>query len=176
MFSYCLCFKMEFSLQFSESYLGQLRALVGNRRLLAVGARVLIEDDMGRFLIIKRTDSGHWGLPGGSMELGESLMDVVFREAMEEANASLERVTPFGLSSDPNIEQHTYPNGDQLQNISLLAHGYLANSDYAPDGAEVSKIRFVRYEEIDRDSFVATEYPTFSHWQSFKDTGTFQIV
>ena len=176
MFSYCLCFKMEFSLQFSESYLGQLRALVGNRRLLAVGARDLIEDDMGRFLIIKRTDSGHWGLPGGSMELGESLMDVVFREAMEEANASLERVTPFGLSSDPNIEQHTYPNGDQLQNISLLAHGYLANSDYAPDGAEVSKIRFVRYEEIDRDSFVATEYPTFSHWQSFKDTGTFQIV
>ena len=167
---------MEFSLQFSDSYLGQLRALVGNRRLLAVGARVLIENDMGRFLIIKRTDSGHWGLPGGSMELGESLMDVVFREAMEEANASLERVTPFGLSSDPNIEKHTYPNGDQLQNISLLAHGYLANSDYAPDGAEVSKIRFVRYEEIDPDSFVATEYPTFSHWQSFKDTGTFQIV
>ena len=163
-------------MQFSDSYLGQLRALVGNRRLLAVGARVLIENDMGRFLIIKRTDSGHWGLPGGSMELGESLMDVVFREAMEEANASLERVTPFGLSSDPNIEKHTYPNGDQLQNISLLAHGYLANSDYAPDGAEVSKIRFVRYEEIDPDSFVATEYPTFSHWQSFKDTGTFQIV
>lgn len=163
-------------MQFSESYLGQLRALVGNRRLLAVGARILIEDDMGRFLIIKRTDSGHWGLPGGSMELGESLMDVVFREAMEEANASLERVTPFGLSSDPNIEQHTYPNGDQLQNISLLAHAYLANSSYSPDGGEASEIRFVRYEEIDRESFVATEYPTFSHWQSFKDTGTFQVV
>ncbi|WP_440853544.1 NUDIX domain-containing protein [Sinorhizobium sp. 22678] len=143
---------------------------------MAVGARVLIEDGMGRFLIIKRTDSGHWGLPGGSMELGESLMDVVFREALEEANVSLERVTAFGLSSDPNIEQHTYPNGDQLQNISLLAHGYVANSDYAPDGGEASEIRFVRYEEIDRDSFVATEYPTFSHWQSFKDTGTFQIV
>ncbi|MCV6585239.1 MAG: NUDIX domain-containing protein [Marinibacterium sp.] len=167
---------MEFLLQFSESYLGQLRALVGNRRLLAVGARVLIEDAMSRFLIIKRTDSGHWGLPGGSMELGESLMDVVFREAREEANASLERVTAFGLSSDPNIEQHTYPNGDQLQNISLLAHGYLSNADYAPDGGEASEIRFVRYEEIDPDSFVATEYPTFSHWQSFKDTGTFQIV
>lgn len=110
------------------------------------------------------------------MELGESLMNVVFREAMEEANASIERVTAFGLSSDPNIEQHTYPNGDKLQNISLLAHGYLANTDYAPDGGEASEIKFARYEEIDENSFVVTEYPTFLYWQSFRDTGTFQIV
>lgn len=163
-------------MRFSESYLGQLRAVVGSRCLLAVGARVLIEDHLGRFLLIQRTDSGEWGLPGGSMELGESLMDVVFREAREEANASIERVTAFGLSSDPTVERHIYPNEDQLQNISLLAHGYLTNSDYAPDGGEVSEISFVRYEDIDRGSFVATEYPTFSHWKSFKDTGQFQIV
>ncbi len=163
-------------MHFSESYLGKLRALVGNRCLLAVGARVLIEDNLGRFLLIKRTDSGVWGLPGGLMELDESLMDVVFREALEEASASIERVTAFGLSSNPNVEKHTYPNGDQLQNISLLAHGYLANSDYAPDGDEASEIKFTRYEDIDRDSFESTEYPTFAHWQSFKDTGVFQIV
>ena len=163
-------------MKFSESYLGQLRALVGSRCLLAVGARVLIEDSMGRFLLIRRTDSGDWGLPGGSMELGESLMDVVFREAIEEANASIERVTAFGLSSNPNIEQHTYPNGDQLQNISLLAHGYLVNNDFAPDGREASEIKFSHHKDIDRESFVETEYPTFEHWQSFKDTGVFQIV
>lgn len=163
-------------MRFSESYLGQLRSLVGSRGLLAIGARVVIEDSAGRFLLIKRTDSGLWGLPGGSMELGESLMDVVFREAMEEANATIEKVTAFGLSSDPNVEQHTYPNGDQLQNISLLAHGYISNSDYAADGGEASEIKFISYEDIDRDSFVATECPTFSHWQAFRDTGAFQIV
>ncbi|WP_318526538.1 NUDIX domain-containing protein [Tritonibacter mobilis] len=141
-----------------------------------MGARVLIEDEMGRFLLIKRTDSGDWGLPGGSMELGESLMDVVFREAMEETNATLERVTAFGLSSNLNLERHTYPNGDQLQNVSLLAHGFLANKDFAPDGGEASEIRFLHPSEIDRDRFVATEYPTFSHWQAFKDSGIFQIV
>ena len=97
-------------------------------------------------------------------------------KAMEEANATLERVTAFGLSSNPSLERHTYPNGDQLQNVSLLAHGFLANKDFAPDGGEVSEIRFLHPSEIDRDRFVATEYPTFSHWQAFKVSGIFQIV
>jgi ADP-ribose pyrophosphatase YjhB (NUDIX family) len=163
-------------LSFSESYLGQLRALTGPIPLLAVGARVLIEDDAGRFLIIRRADSGDWGLPGGSMEIGESLMDVVFREAREEANAALRDVTAFGLSSNPRIENHIYPNGDQVQNISLLAHGYLANDDYAPADGEATEVAFARFDDIDEASFVATEYPTFRHWQAFKATGRFQIV
>ena len=163
-------------MSFSESYLGQLRALIGSRPLLAVGARVLIEDDRERFLIIRRADSGDWGIPGGSMELGESLMDVVSREAREEANASLKDVTAFGLSSDPKIEKHTYPNGDEVQNVSLLAHGYLANDDYAPNDGEATEIKFVRFDDINKEQFVSTEYSTFQHWQSYVESGKFQIV
>lgn len=163
-------------MSFSDSYLGRLRSLVGSIPLLAAGARVLIEDDKGRFLIIRRADSGDWGLPGGSMEIGESLMDVVFREALEEASASLKDVTAFGISSNPNIEKHTYPNGDQVQNISLLAHGRLADDHFAPNDGEATEVKFAHYDEIDQRSFVSTEYPTFLHWQTYKKTGQFQVV
>ncbi|MEP2784192.1 MAG: NUDIX domain-containing protein [Pseudoruegeria sp.] len=163
-------------MSFSESYLGKLRLMTGSIPLLVVGARVLIEDDKGRFLIIRRADSGDWGLPGGAMELGESLMDVVFREALEETSASLKDVTAFGLSSNPKIENHTYPNGDKVQNISLLAHGYLANDHYAPNDGEATEVKFMNFDDIHKASFVSTELPTFYHWQSYKKTGQFQIV
>lgn len=110
------------------------------------------------------------------MEVGESLLDVVHREAWEEARAKLRDTTAFGLSSDPISERHTYPNGDIVQNISLLAHGYLVNADYAPDFSEVSEIRFARFDEICRKEFVQTEYPTFFHWKAYRDTGVFQFV
>lgn len=166
---------MVFEMGFAESYLGQLRASVGSRPLLAIGARVLIEDQCERFLIIRRTDSGLWGLPGGAMELAESLLDVAYREALEEANAQLKNVTAFGISSQPSVETHIYPNGDQVQNISLLAHGYIANEDYAPDTDEASEVKFVRFEDIDQGSFVANGYPTFLRWNTFKATGVFQV-
>lgn len=163
-------------MDFAQSYLGSLRALVGNRPLLAVGVRVLIEDQQGKFLIIRRSDSGDWGLPGGSMELGESLMDAIHREALEEANVTLRSVKPFGLSSDPAVERHTYPNGDVIQNVSLLAHGFIEHGEVASNDGEAFDFRFCSEEEIDAASFVKTEYPTFGHWRKFNETKEFQFV
>lgn len=156
-------------MSFADSYLGQLRAQVGSRLLLAVGARVLIEDDQGRFLILRRADDGKWGLPGGSMELGESLTDVVHREALEEVGVTLRDVSAFGLSSDPNVERHLYPNGDEVQNVSLLVHGFVAKGAARSADHESLEVRFAHVDEIDPASFVVTEYPTFGHWCAFRD-------
>ncbi|MGL5009281.1 MAG: NUDIX domain-containing protein [Paracoccaceae bacterium] len=163
-------------MSFADSYLGGLRKLVGPRPLIAVGARVLIEDGAGRFLIIRRSDTGQWGLPGGSMELGEDLLAVVHREAFEEANVTLRDVTAFGLSSDPVIERHVYPNGDVVQNVSLLAHGFIAEGPVRANDGEATDFRFVFIDEIDEMRFAKTEYPTFGHWRRYVETGRFQLV
>ncbi|MBR9844448.1 MAG: NUDIX domain-containing protein [Rhodobacteraceae bacterium] len=163
-------------MNFADSYLGGLRQLVGPRPLLAMGARALINDGEGRFLILRRSDSGDWGLPGGSMELGESLLDVVHREAFEETNLRLRDVQAFGLSSDPVIEQHTYPNGDKVQNISLLAHGFAQKGLPRSNDGEAFEFRFAKPKDIDPAHFVKTEYPTFAHWERFCETGLFQLV
>jgi 8-oxo-dGTP pyrophosphatase MutT (NUDIX family) len=55
-------------------------------RVIGVRASVsaVIFDRQGRVLLQQRSDGGQWGLPGGSVEIGESLHQAVAREVSEE--------------------------------------------------------------------------------------------
>lgn len=56
----------------------------------------------GRWLLVRRTDSGEWALPGGTLEWGETLRDAVQRELREEAGVlRLELGELLGVYSDP---------------------------------------------------------------------------
>jgi ADP-ribose pyrophosphatase YjhB (NUDIX family) len=100
-------------LSWADSYLGQLRALAGDRTLLFVGARAVVRDASGRLLLIRRSDNGLWALPAGAMELGESIADCAVREVREETGLEALSVTPFVIYSGPaytftNMYGHTY--------------------------------------------------------------------
>lgn len=52
-----------------------------------VGVGAVVVDDRGRVLLVKRATEpfrGHWSLPGGLLELGESISEAVAREVNEE--------------------------------------------------------------------------------------------
>lgn len=58
-----------------------------------VGIGAVVVDDHGRVLLIKRGTEpmkGHWSLPGGLLELGETLTDGVKREVFEETGLFVE--------------------------------------------------------------------------------------
>jgi ADP-ribose pyrophosphatase YjhB (NUDIX family) len=101
------------SVSWAESYVGQLRALAGDRTLMFVGARAVLSDQAGRVLLIRRSDNGHWSMPAGAMELGESIADCAVREVREETGLRALRVTAFALYTGPdrthtNMFGHTY--------------------------------------------------------------------
>jgi 8-oxo-dGTP diphosphatase len=57
----------------------------------------------GRVLLVRRSDTGEWALPGGTLEWGERLSDALPREIEEETGARwvrFERVT--GIYSRPD--------------------------------------------------------------------------
>lgn len=163
-------------MSFGQSYLGRLRAVVGQQTLMAVGVRVLLEDTQGRFLVLRRADDGKWGLPAGGLELGESLLEAAARELHEETSLILHAPTPFGLSSSPAIENHTYPNGDRVQGIALLLHMTATDAQPAVNDGEALEMRFATLAQIDQLDFAGPEQPTFAAWQRFVETGRFQML
>jgi ADP-ribose pyrophosphatase YjhB (NUDIX family) len=40
---------------------------------LVVGSSAIVADDQERILLQRRSDSGNWALPGGAMDIGETL-------------------------------------------------------------------------------------------------------
>ncbi|MCM0673979.1 NUDIX domain-containing protein [Micromonospora phytophila] len=101
------------SISWADSYVGQLRALAGDRTLMFVGARAVVRDNAGRVLLIQRSDNGQWAMPAGAMELGESIADCAVREVREETGLRALRVSAFSLYTGPDRTQtnmfgHTY--------------------------------------------------------------------
>lgn len=67
-----------------------------------VGLVAVARDPQGRVLLIRRGDTGEWCLPGGTLEWGETLREMLPRELLEEAGVDLlEAGTLLGVYSNP---------------------------------------------------------------------------
>jgi 8-oxo-dGTP pyrophosphatase MutT (NUDIX family) len=69
----------------------------------------------------RRSDNGFWGMPGGGVDVGESVEQAVKREVVEETGLLVEVKRLVGVYSDPrgyNIA--AYPDGNVLQGVSFL--------------------------------------------------------
>jgi ADP-ribose pyrophosphatase YjhB (NUDIX family) len=100
-------------------YILQLRQYIGHRPIILVGAAVLVLDEQDRLLMMKRSDIGCWGIPGGGMELGEVAEGAAKREALEETNLEIGEMRLFGVFSGPDL-YFRYPGGDEVYNVSIV--------------------------------------------------------
>jgi len=71
---------------------------------IAVNALVFNED--GEVLLAKRTDNGLWCIPGGHVDLGETLTQACLRELFEETGLQGEVIRLVGIYSDPRNSLH----------------------------------------------------------------------
>src|SRR5579859_5316503 len=68
---------------------------------LVPSVNVVVANDAGQILLIKRSDNDNWALPGGAIDLGESITQAGVRETREETGIDCEIVGVVGLYSDP---------------------------------------------------------------------------
>jgi 8-oxo-dGTP pyrophosphatase MutT (NUDIX family) len=99
-------------LTWAESYLGRVRASVGDTDVIFfVGARTLVFDEQDRLLLIQRSDNHRWAIPAGAMELGESMEQCAVRELWEETGLRATSLTPYAFYTAytyTNQYEHTY--------------------------------------------------------------------
>lgn len=100
-------------------YISDLRKIIGSRPILSVGATILVVNKNKEILFQHRADTLDWGLPGGSMELGETLEEVASRELKEETGLVARRFELLGVFSGPSY-YFRYPNGDETYSVINL--------------------------------------------------------
>lgn len=113
---------------------------------LVPGACALVVAD-GRVLLQRRRDSGNWSMPGGVMEIGETLTQTVVREVAEETGLDVEVTGLLGIYTDPG-HVIAYSDGEVRQEfvvayIAVVVGGTLRVSD------ESTEVRFVDLAELD---------------------------
>jgi ADP-ribose pyrophosphatase YjhB (NUDIX family) len=111
-------------------------------------ANVVVINDDGEILLIRRSDNDNWALPGGAMDLGESLPDAAVRETAEETGIDVEVTGLAGIYTDPRHVILYTSNNEVRQEFSVvfIARPIGGTPTTSPESAEV---RWVSPSEID---------------------------
>ncbi len=83
-------------------------------------ANVVVVNDAGEILMIRRADNDNWALPGGAMDLGESLPAAAVRETAEETGVQVEITGLVGIYTDPRHVILYTSNGEVRQEFSAV--------------------------------------------------------
>ena len=128
-------------------YILDLRKELGHRPLIMIGAGAVIINKDNGILLQKRADNGFWGLPAGSMELGESFEACARREVMEETGLVMDKMELFATESGSETH-YVYPNGDEVYVAAVyyICREYHGELKIQED--EVTEQRFFAIDEI----------------------------
>jgi ADP-ribose pyrophosphatase YjhB (NUDIX family) len=101
-------------------------------------ASVIVVNDDGMILLIRRTDNGNLALPGGGMDLGETITHAAVREVKEETGLDVEITGLVGIYSNPHHLIEYTSDGEVRQEFSIVftarpTGGQLTTSDEASE-------------------------------------------
>ena len=93
---------------------------VSKARELRPSVAAIIRNGDGAVLLQRRSDNGLWGLPGGSVEIGESVSVAIVREVREETGLVVEVDRLVGVYSEPSFQIFRYRDGNVVHYINTL--------------------------------------------------------
>jgi 8-oxo-dGTP pyrophosphatase MutT (NUDIX family) len=103
-------------------------------------------DSAGRLLLQQRGDDRRpWGLPGGAMELGETIGAAAVRETFEETGL---RVRPDTLLGVYTGSAHTYANGDVVQSVVVVLMATPVEGRLTQDGIETVGLAWFTLDDL----------------------------
>jgi ADP-ribose pyrophosphatase YjhB (NUDIX family) len=116
---------------------------------LVVAVTAVVTNDQGELLLQKRTDNELWGLPGGAMNIGESIAQAVIREVKEETTLDVEPTGVVGIYSDPG-HVIAYADGEVRQEFSICFAARIVGGQLAVGDQESTAVRFVKPGALDQ--------------------------
>ncbi|ONK12607.1 NUDIX domain-containing protein [Streptomyces sp. MP131-18] len=135
---------------------------------MVVAASAVVTNDEGHILLQRRRDNDLWALPGGAMEMNESLPQAAIREVKEETGLDIEITGLVGTYTDP---RHiiAYTDGEVRRQFNIcfrarITGGQLEISD------ESTELRFVAPDELTDLAIHHTQMKRIHHHLNNRDT------
>lgn len=114
---------------------------------LVPSVNVVVVNDAGEILMIRRTDNDNWAVPGGAIDLGESVAQAAVRETREESGIECEITGIVGIYSDPKHVLLYTSNGEVRQEFSIVLTARPLSGQPTPS-SESSEVRWVPVSEV----------------------------
>ena len=125
-------------------YVSEIRKYVGHRPIVLTSTICIIYDKEKGILFEKRSDNGMWCVPGGIVELDESLSQALKREVKEETSLYISKPRLFDVKANVHA---IYPNKDEVFYTEVV---YVVNEYYGDinNDEESTEIRWFKINEL----------------------------
>ena len=114
---------------------------------LVPSVNAVVTNDAGEILMIRRTDNDNWAIPGGAIDLGESVAQAAVRETLEESGIKCEITGIVGIYSDPKHVLLYTSNGEVRQEFSIVLTARPLSGEPTPSD-ESSEVRWMPVSEV----------------------------
>ncbi len=96
----------------------------------------------GQIVLMQRRDNGHWGLPGGFIDWGETIATTVKRELKEETGLDLSKISRLvGVYSAPDRDY-------RLHSICIVVEAQVEGNLHISDPLEVLALQAFTRETL----------------------------
>ena len=115
---------------------------------LVPSVNVVVTNAAGDVLLIRRSDNQNWAVPGGAIDLGESMVQAAVRETKEETGIDCEITGLVGIYTDLKHVILYTSNGEVRQEFSIALTARATGG--APTRSdESSEVRWVPRDDLD---------------------------
>ncbi|GGO83698.1 NUDIX hydrolase [Nonomuraea cavernae] len=114
---------------------------------LVPSVNVIVTNPAGDLLMIRRTDNDNWAVPGGAIDLGESIPQAAIRETLEETGITCQITGLVGTYSDPRHVILYTSNGEARQEFSIVLTARAISGEPTPSD-ESREVRWVPREQV----------------------------
>lgn len=108
---------------------------------------VVVTNDQGEILLIRRSDNDNWAVPGGAIDLGESMTQAAARETKEETGIDCEVTGLVGIYTDPKHVILYTSNGEARQEFSIVLTAKPVGGEPTPSDESI-EVRWVNRAEV----------------------------
>ena len=132
---------------------------------LVPSVNVVVTNEAGEVLLIRRSDNDNWALPGGAIDLGESIPAAAMRETLEETGITCEITGLVGTYSDPKHVILYTSNGEVRQEFSIVLTARPLSGEPTPS-SESREVRWVPRLEVENYHMDRSMRMRVSHYLS----------